>query len=191
MEEKAKEIEQAIYDRTKDVINKMKRQFARAGKDPKKIKTIRLDLEEHFKEVIREVYSKTTDKNITEKAIKAILMLVWADGTYKDRVRKNIALIRKKIEDGEDAIKVMKVGSFYMERLIRTETNYFLNQALLKAYTDYKVRQYRYVAVIDERTSDICRKLHREIFNVEDAEVGVNYPPMHPFCRSTTIAIGW
>ena len=35
-------------------------------------------------------------------------------------------------------------------------------------------------------TSDICRDLDHEVFSIKDAQAGVNYPPMHPRCRSTT-----
>lgn len=35
----------------------------------------------------------------------------------------------------------------------------------------------------------MCRKLNGKRFKVKDARVGVNLPPMHPFCRSTTIAV--
>lgn len=36
------------------------------------------------------------------------------------------------------------------------------------------------------KTSDICRDLDHEVFNVSQAQAGVNYPPMHPRCRSAT-----
>lgn len=40
--------------------------------------------------------------------------------------------------------------------------------------------------MLDSRTSLICSELHRETFETSKASVGVNYPPMHPRCRSTT-----
>jgi NAD+--asparagine ADP-ribosyltransferase len=36
------------------------------------------------------------------------------------------------------------------------------------------------------RTSNICKELHNKTFEVKNAKVGENYPPMHPNCRSTT-----
>jgi uncharacterized protein with gpF-like domain len=39
---------------------------------------------------------------------------------------------------------------------------------------------------LDSRTSEICRELNGKRFKLSEAEVGVNYPPMHPNCRSTT-----
>lgn len=75
------------------------------------------------------------------------------------------------------------------ERLVRTEFNYALNQATKKGYEDSEVEEYEYLAEIDSRTSPQCRELNGKIFKLEDAKVGVNYPPMHPHCRSTTIPV--
>ena len=43
------------------------------------------------------------------------------------------------------------------------------------------------MAVLDLRTSEICRSLDGKVFYTKDAQQGVNMNPMHPFCRSTTI----
>lgn len=81
------------------------------------------------------------------------------------------------------------------ERLVRTELNYALNQATKKGYEDSEVEEYEYLAEIDSRTSPQCRELNGKIFKLEDAKVGVNYPPMHPHCydRETEIFTnqGW
>jgi SPP1 gp7 family putative phage head morphogenesis protein len=82
----------------------------------------------------------------------------------------------------------MDVGFFDAKRLVATETNYMHGQGELQSYIDDGIGQYEYVAILDSRTSDICRSLDGEIFNTEDAQVGENYPPMHVFCRSTTVA---
>ena len=47
--------------------------------------------------------------------------------------------------------------------------------------------KYKYVAKIDSKTSKLCHSLNGEIFKVKDMMPGVNAPPMHPFCRSTTV----
>lgn len=73
-------------------------------------------------------------------------------------------------------------------RLIRTEFNHTANQASLEGYKRDGVKRYRFLAAIDSRTSDVCSSLHGRVFDVKDAAVGVNFPPMHPNCRSTTVA---
>lgn len=73
-------------------------------------------------------------------------------------------------------------------RLVRTEANYVANQLQVESYKDTGVDKYIYVAILDLRTSEICRDLDKKRFLVSNAIVGENYPPMHPWCRSTTIA---
>ena len=80
-------------------------------------------------------------------------------------------------------------AKFVATRLIRTEVNYFSNQGELRSYKEADIERYRYVATLDNRTSQVCQDLDLETFPVADAVVGKNYPPMHPFCRSTTIAV--
>ena len=64
--------------------------------------------------------------------------------------------------------------------------NYFNNQADAMAYEEMGIDKYVYVAILDSRTSEICQSLDNKVFNYKDMEIGVNYPPMHPNCRSTT-----
>ncbi|MGS3991589.1 minor capsid protein [Staphylococcus pseudintermedius] len=47
--------------------------------------------------------------------------------------------------------------------------------------------EYEFVAKRDEKTSKICRHYDKKVFKVKDMVPGVNAPPMHPHCRSTTI----
>ena len=71
--------------------------------------------------------------------------------------------------------------------LARTEVNYICNQADLDAYKMAGIEKYGYLATLDLRTSEICRSLDGTIHKVSQAQVGVNFPPMHPNCRSTTV----
>ena len=75
------------------------------------------------------------------------------------------------------------------QRLVRTEANNVHNQSDLQFYKDSGYAKYEFVATLDMHTSDICKKLDGQIFNTSDAVVGQNFPPMHPNCRSTTIAV--
>lgn len=77
-------------------------------------------------------------------------------------------------------------GKYAANRLLRTEYNFVSGQAELLSYEDAGVEKYRYVAVLDGRTSKICRDLDGQVFPVKDRRVGVNMHPMHPWCRSST-----
>ena len=84
--------------------------------------------------------------------------------------------------------KEFGVGATETRRLIRTEATYVSGQIQLEAYKEMGIEKYIYVAILDLRTSLICRSLDKKRFLVKNAMPGDNYPPMHPWCRSTTIA---
>lgn len=89
---------------------------------------------------------------------------------------------------GDMIAKEMNVSRNRGRTLARTEVNYICNKADLDAYKAADIEEYEYLATLDMKTSEICRSLDGSVFKVSQAQVGVNYPPMHPNCRSTTIA---
>lgn len=75
------------------------------------------------------------------------------------------------------------------DRLVRTEMTYIQNQATLDAYKQAGIEEYQYLATNDDRVSEICEDQDGEIYAVNAAIVGVNFPPMHANCRCTIIPI--
>ena len=88
---------------------------------------------------------------------------------------------------GDMIAKEMDASCNRGRTLARTEVNYICNQADLDAYKMAEVEEYEYLATLDMRTSDICRSMDGTRHKVSQAKVGVNFPPMHPNCRSTTV----
>lgn len=78
---------------------------------------------------------------------------------------------------------------FNSKRLIRTEAAHLANQAKIDRWKARGVKYYRYVAVLDNRTSKICRSLNAKVLEVVKAQTGKNFPPMHPFCRSVAVIV--
>jgi SPP1 gp7 family putative phage head morphogenesis protein len=137
----------------------------------------------------------------------AMLRENWFGGNYKTRINghrdKFVSRLQAKLggaltsgsgleKVASDLQKEFQVARYDAVRLVRTETNYFHNQAELEAYKDDGIEKYEFLEVLDGRTSDICREAGAEgnnIHKVENAVVGDNYPPLHPNCRSTTIPV--
>jgi SPP1 gp7 family putative phage head morphogenesis protein len=46
---------------------------------------------------------------------------------------------------------------------------------------------YEFISSIDDRTCDECADLDGQVFYFSEAEEGVNFPPIHPNCRSNII----
>ena len=74
-------------------------------------------------------------------------------------------------------------------RLIRTESAYVANQATALAYDECEIDRYEFISVLDGRTSKVCQGLDGHIIDTKDKEVGVNWPPLHCFCRSSVAPV--
>lgn len=134
---------------------------------------------------------------IPREAIIKIIEYPYAGKMFSDRIWDNKDALVKYIQQDltvgiirGDSIQKMarqlkkdlNVLYYQAERLVRTETNYAMNQAHLKGYKDSGVvEKYEFLAAHDKRTSKLCRDLDGEMFELSKAVVGENYPPMHPF----------
>lgn len=81
----------------------------------------------------------------------------------------------------------VNVSASNARRLVRTETARIHERCTLDSYKECGASKYQFLATLDRKTSTICRDNDLEVFDCEDAKEGVNMPPLHPNCRSTTI----
>lgn len=72
-------------------------------------------------------------------------------------------------------------------RLVMTESAFFANEARAKAFEELGVDEYQFLATLDMRTSEICQDMDLRVFKLSEREIGVNWPPLHPWCRSTIV----
>lgn len=145
-----------------------------------------------------------TFAKVDTKTVEKIIKTPWLEANYSQRIwRDNAKLIRtiqteltQAIIRGEGSRKAaqivaerMEVGYRNAERLVRTEASHIQNEATFAGYrASGVIQKYQYLATLDGRTSHICRDLDGEIFTLAEKEVGVNFPPLHPYCRSTVVA---
>lgn len=74
--------------------------------------------------------------------------------------------------------------------LIMTEANAIFNESVRDVIdANPLVKGYRFRAVLDSRTSDICQKQDGKYIPKDQVKPGVNYPPLHPRCRSTVTTV--
>lgn len=142
---------------------------------------------------------------INREAIKTIIEYPYAGKMFSDRIWDNKDALVKHIKQNltagiirGDSIQKMSrqlkkdlnVLYYQAERLVRTETNYAMNQGHLKGYEDSGVvEKYEFLAAIDSRTSKLCKNQNGKVYKLSEATVGVNYPPVHCNCRSTVIPV--
>nr|DAI43557.1 MAG TPA: minor capsid protein [Caudoviricetes sp.] len=160
--------------------------------------------------VYRDTYTEVTkdlgvNVIVSPEKIKTVLDRPWSGANFSQRLWSNTdklaQAVKQEIVNGmiqginlqtmtkrvSERFETAKKND--VERLLRTEVNYTLNQATLDGYKEAGIEKYEFNATLDSRTSQICSELHGEIFEIKKIAVGLNYPPMHPRCRSTTIPI--
>ena len=69
-------------------------------------------------------------------------------------------------------------------RLIYTEGTYVMAEATMQPFTE-DFEEYRLSTAADGKVCDICRELAKKKFRIQDRQPGVNFPPLHPWCRCT------
>lgn len=72
-------------------------------------------------------------------------------------------------------------------RLLHTEGSFIMEQGTLAGYKEDGVEKYQILATLDTRTSEICRDEDGKVYDIDKVVTGKNYPPYHPFCRTTTV----
>jgi len=97
----------------------------------------------------------------------------------KDRVKFN--------EDGTK--KVTLSASKRPINIARTETVRLANQGLKDLYAENKIKSYRWLTALDERTCPICEGLDGQVFETLDGETGINLPPAHNMCRCSIVGL--
>ena len=142
--------------------------------------------------------------NISQKQIKQVLSMNWSGRHYSQRIWKNTQELSRTLKqellvslltgrtDRETSEVIMNrcgAGAMQARRLVRTESCFLSGELTARSYEECGIEKYRYLATLDLRTSKICRELDGKILSMKDRKAGKNYPPMHPWCRSTTISV--
>jgi SPP1 gp7 family putative phage head morphogenesis protein len=144
----------------------------------------------------------TAFKTLDDGAARQVLERVWAaDGkSWSQRIWQNTQLLQQTLEEGlietvaagKKTSQLKKVlqqrfGVSYnrADVLVRTELAHIQTEAAKQRYTDYGIEQVEIWADPDERTCEVCGKLHKKIY-----PVGANVPiPAHPRCRCCIVPV--
>lgn len=179
-----------LYDRG---IKQMKEEFGAAF------------IEGYYKKSF-DIQSRAGFENVIAKIdypmIEDVITYPWSGAAYSERLWKNkealVFNLRETLTQGliqGKSINAMslemsnKMGQSFKnaERLIRTETARIHSEADKQAYKAAKIEEYEFMATLEKRTCEVCGALDGKHFFVNDAKIGINYPPIHPNCRCTTI----
>jgi SPP1 gp7 family putative phage head morphogenesis protein len=147
---------------------------------------------------------KVSYAEIPDATVRQVIKTPWSGIDFSEMVwenkRKLVTNLKRNITlgiiRGENPNKRAKVLQKDMNtaasnavRIMRTEYSATITKASLDSYSSCGVQKYIIVAVLDDRTSEICRSLNGQVFEVQKAVIGVNVSPFHPYCRTTIVPV--
>lgn len=141
--------------------------------------------------------------HVDPKEMNRILNMNWSGENYSTRIWNNTQGLARDLKEqltlayltgkresdiAAEIARKYSTGAANARRLVRTEAAFVSGQAQADADKDADIDSYRILATLDLRTSEICREMDGKVFSYDDMEVGKNYPPFHPYCRTTVLS---
>lgn len=142
----------------------------------------------------RSFYSMNSD------AVRRFVDTVWTGNTsYSQRIWDNTETLASYV--AQDMSKALARGDSYQRiakalekrfvdvpqsslmRLVYTEGTYVSRMAQVEELKREGFDSYTIEVVHDERACEECEGVNGSTFRFEDMQVGVNFPPLHPYCR--------
>lgn len=168
------------------------------------------ELDEHFKKLAQRSANLAAEEmgfgkefyRIDSKVIEETIGKRWTNGkNFSERIWDNREKLAAYLNDDfaqmvargdsyEKAVKALRerfegVSERDIRRLVFTEGTFLTNEAQARAHeTEY---EYYALACADSKACDVCKQLQDEQLEhparFDERAPGVNFPPMHPWCR--------
>lgn len=168
---------------------------------------IEKSFENYLKSTAKYAYRKIMGGNsgaLNEPALKELINTPFNGRNYSQQVWSNTDDLARDLRDvlkrgfirGDDVrsmagelAKKYNVARSRAQTLIRTDGTAVVNRSAIKRYEDSGLEFYRISVHMDNRTSQICKRIHREDkrYRIDEFETGITAPPFHYNCRSAVI----
>lgn len=173
-------------------------------------------LRDHLQERYTDTYYRTvyavsqqadvasTFARIDPQTIERILAVPWAGSDFSSRIwadkdkltRELMQTLSRGFVRGDSLDRMTKeftqrmgVSESRAATLIHTESAHMAAEAAEQGYRETGVQSYRFEAALDLKTCAVCGALDQREFPLAEHETGINYPPLHPRCRCTTVPV--
>lgn len=168
---------------------------------------IEKSFENYLKSTAKYAYRKIMGGNsgaLNEPALKELINTPFNGYNYSEQIWGNTDALAKDLREvlkrgfirGDDVrsmaseiAKKYNVARSRAQTLIRTDGTAIVNRSAIKRYEDSGLEFYRISVHMDNRTSQICKRIHREDkrYRIDEFETGITAPPFHYNCRSAVI----
>ncbi len=173
-------------------------------------------LRDHLQERYTDTYYRTvyavsqqadvasTFARIDPQTIERILAVPWVGSEFSSRIwadkdkltRELMQTLSRGFVRGDSLDRMTKefaqrmgVSESRAAALIHTESAHMAAEAAEQGYRETGVQSYRFEAALDLKTCSVCGVLDQREFPLAEHETGINYPPLHPRCRCTTVPV--
>ena len=163
--------------------------------------------ENYLKSTAKYVYRKVMGGNsgaLNEPALKELINTPFNGRNYSQQVWGNTDALAKDLREvlkrgfirgssaremASELAKKYSVARARAQTLIRTDGTAIVNRSAIKRYEESGLEFYRISVHMDNRTSQICKRIHREDkrYRIDEFETGITAPPFHYNCRSAVI----
>lgn len=142
-----------------------------------------------------------TELRYSKEGIKAIVNSDYKYGNFSKTLWTNQkalmntieVMLRRSIIQGGNSTELVgrlrkqfDVGVHEAKRLLVTEAARVQGDVQIDSMEQAGYEEYVYIS--EPTACDICKHLDGQHFKIKDREVGVNYYPMHPFCKCSSAA---
>ena len=173
-------------------------------------------LRDHLQERYTDTYYRTvyavsqqadvasTFARIDPQTVEKILAAPWVGSEFSSRIwadkdkltRELMQTLSRGFVRGDSLDRMTKefaqrmgVSESRAATLIHTESAHTAAEAAEQGYRETGVKSYRFEAALDLKTCSVCGALDQREFPLAEHETGINYPPLHPRCRCTTVPV--
>lgn len=173
-------------------------------------------LRDHLQERYTDTYYRTvyavsqqadvasTFARIDPQTVEKILATPWVGSEFSSRIwadkdkltRELMQTLSRGFVRGDSLDRMtrefaqrMGVSESRAATLIHTESAHTAAEAAEQGYRETSVKSYRFEAALDLKTCSVCGALDQREFPLAEHETGINYPPLHPRCRCTTVPV--
>ncbi|MFQ9128341.1 MAG: minor capsid protein [Butyricicoccaceae bacterium] len=173
-------------------------------------------LRDHLQERYTDTYYRTvyavsqqadvasTFARIDPQTVEKILAVPWVGSEFSSRIwadkdkltRELMQTLSRGFVRGDSLDRMtrefaqrMGVSESRAATLIHTESAHMAAEAAEQGYRETGVKSYRFEAALDLKTCLVCGALDQREFPLAEHETGINYPPLHPRCRCTTVPV--
>ena len=168
---------------------------------------IEKSFEDYLKSTAKYAYRKIMGGSggiLNEPALKELINTPFNGYNYSEQIWGNTDALAKDLREvlkrgfirgaspremAAELSKKYNVARARAQTLIRTDGTAIVNRSAIKRYEESGLEFYRISVHMDNRTSQICKRIHSEdkLYRIDEFETGVTAPPFHYNCRSAVI----